>query len=155
MSDFDFLKQYITEPGMKIDSSKKHVFYRLSDEQIKEAEDRWGRKFPKELRNFFTEIGYGFVCHSFQSRFNRLMDPEGIVDFIFGEEFYADDIRRDDYDQENLLVFFEVSEISCLTMDLDKENGNGQCPIYYEDELIANSLEEFLIKMDQHSNYYR
>lgn len=88
MSDFDFLKQYIIEPGMKIDSSKKHVFYRLSDEQIKEAEDRWGRKFPKELRNFFSEIGYGFVCHSFQSRFNRLMDPEGIVDFIFGEEFY-------------------------------------------------------------------
>ncbi|MCP1358930.1 hypothetical protein [Aneurinibacillus migulanus] len=95
------------------------------------------------------------ISWNLQSRFNRLMDPDGIVDFIFGEEFYVDDIRRDDYEEENSLIIFEVSKISCLTMDLDKENSYGQCPIYYEDELIANSLEEFLRKMDQTPNYYR
>lgn len=29
------------------------------------------------------------ISWNHQSRFNRLMDPDGIVDFIFGEEFYV------------------------------------------------------------------
>ncbi|GED17330.1 hypothetical protein AMI01nite_53210 [Aneurinibacillus migulanus] len=53
------------------------------------------------------------------------------------------------------MILFLEKNFTFLTMDLDKENSYGQCPIYYEDELIANSLEEFLRKMDQTPNYYR
>ncbi|AAU23747.1 hypothetical protein FTE28_04700 [Bacillus licheniformis] len=42
-----------------------------------------------------------------------------------------------------MLVFFEVGEGTYLTLDLDQEEENGICPVYYFDKIIAASLEEF------------
>ena len=36
-----------------------------------------------------------------------------------------------------MLVFFEVGEGTYLTLDLDQEEENGICPVYYFDKKIA------------------
>ncbi|AJO18540.1 hypothetical protein B4125_1836 [Bacillus paralicheniformis] len=41
-----------------------------------------------------------------------------------------------------------------LTLDLEREEENGICPVYYFDKKIAASLEEFLKKMDEEPDYY-
>ncbi|TWK78744.1 Antitoxin YxxD [Bacillus paralicheniformis] len=53
-----------------------------------------------------------------------------------------------------MLVFFEVGEGTYLTLDLDQEQENGICPVYYFEKKIATSLEEFLKKMDEEPDYY-
>ncbi|SDY79175.1 SMI1/KNR4 family protein [Bacillus sp. 166amftsu] len=154
MSNFHFLKQYVILPGTEISSDDKHVFYPTGTDEIKSIENEWGEKFPRELKQFYNEIGYGFVCKSIESRFNRIMGPGSVLDFINGEDIYMDDIRLDHYTDENELVFYEVSELSCLVMNLDAEDADGCCPIYYEGDLIANSLGDFLRKMNKNPNYY-
>lgn len=38
-------------------------------------------KFPKELKDFYKEIGYGFLEASDRFFFNRFMDPFSVSDF--------------------------------------------------------------------------
>ncbi|GIP59321.1 hypothetical protein J15TS10_31350 [Paenibacillus woosongensis] len=52
------------------------------------------------------------------------------------------------------MVFFEVSSDDFIVIDLGQENLNGQCPLYYFDKRIADSIEDFIVKMDQDPNYY-
>lgn len=53
-----------------------------------------------------------------------------------------------------MLVFFEVGEGTYLTLDLKQENEDGKCPVYYFEKKIATSLEEFLKRMDEETDYY-
>lgn len=155
MSNFSFLKKYTFEKTFEGFEKNKHAFFKVSDNEIESAEKRLGRNFPAELKQFYKELGYGFVCCNLEgSLFNRLMAPDEINDFRLGKDVFENDERREYYTEENLLVFYEVSEVSCLRLDLEKESKQGQCPVYYEDIKIANSLEEFLERMDLKPNYY-
>jgi antitoxin YxxD len=82
------------------------------------------------------------------------MSPSGIVDFYLGVNDYVYDERREYYQDKSKLIFFEVSESTFLIMDLTKINSKGQCPIYDYHEKIAESLIDFLDRMDKEDNYY-
>ncbi|MBG0973027.1 SMI1/KNR4 family protein [Bacillus cereus] len=146
---FNFLKEYVVV-DRSARSKQKSIFYPLPKEEIAEAEDLLKMQFPKELKRFYEEIGYGFLKTN-KTLINRFMDPFSVVDFRLRQDIYEYNPNLDD---DESLVFFEVSEISFLTIKFKQENELGQCPIYYGSTKIADSLEEFLIKMEGNPDYY-
>lgn len=149
---FNFLKEYVVV-DRSARSKQKSIFYPLPKEEIAEAEDLLKMQFPKELKRFYEEIGYGFLKTN-KTLINRFMDPFSVVDFRLRQDIYEYNPNLDDVDDDESLVFFEVSEISFLTIKFKQENELGQCPIYYGSTKIADSLEEFLIKMEGDPDYY-
>ncbi|MEC0037385.1 MULTISPECIES: SMI1/KNR4 family protein [Bacillus] len=129
------------------------MFYPIYQDEIDEAESLLQMELPKELKRFYQEIGYGFLKSDKRTFFNRFMDPISVVDFRLRQDIYEYNPNLDDVDDDSL-VFFEVTELNFLTIKFKEENELGQCPIYSEDEKIADSLEEFLIKMDENPDYY-
>ncbi|WP_367888091.1 SMI1/KNR4 family protein [Bacillus wiedmannii] len=149
---FNFLKKYVVA-DKSVKSNQTPIFYPLRKEEIAEAEDLLEMQFPKELKRFYVEIGYGFLKAN-KTLINRFMDQFSVVDFRLRQDIYEYNPNLDDVDDEESLVFFEVSEISFLTIKFKQENELGQCPIYYGSTKIADSLEEFLIKMEGNPDYY-
>lgn len=149
---FNFLKKHIVADE-SIKSNQIPIFYPLPKEEVIEAEDLLKMQFPKELKRFYEEIGYGFL-NTNRNLINRFMDPISVADFRLRQDIYEHSPNLDDTDDEESLVFFEITEISFLTIKFKEENELGQCPIYSENVKIADSLEEFLIKMDENLDYY-
>ncbi|MGR6009065.1 SMI1/KNR4 family protein [Bacillus cereus] len=144
-------KHIVADEGIK--SNQTPILYPLPKEEIAEAEDLLKMQFPKELKRFYEEIGYGFL-NTNRNLINRFMDPISVADFRLRQDIYEHNPNLDDTDDEESLVFFEITEISFLTIKFKEENELGQCPIYSENIKIADSLEEFLIKMDENPDYY-
>ncbi|HDR8095059.1 TPA: SMI1/KNR4 family protein, partial [Bacillus cereus] len=138
---FNFLKEYVVA-DRSVRSKQKPIFYPIYQDEIDEAESLLQMELPKELKRFYQEIGYGFLKSDKRTFFNRFMDPISVVDFRLRQDIYEYNPNLDD----DSLVFFEVTELNFLTTKFKEENELGQCPIYSEDEKIADSLEEFLIK---------
>ena len=91
MCDFSFLKKYAL-PSEKVQAPPeyKHKFYPLDRSEVEEAEKRLNRTFPKELREFYSQIGYGFMCFHQKTFDNLIMGPHSIADLILGEDIWED-----------------------------------------------------------------
>ncbi|MDA2314492.1 SMI1/KNR4 family protein [Bacillus cereus group sp. MYBK35-2] len=150
---FNFLKKYVVA-DRSVRSKQKPIFYPIYQEEIDEAESLLQMELPKELQRFYREIGCGFLKSDKRMFFNRFMDPISVADFRLRQDIYEYNPNLDGVDDDESLVFFEATELNFLTIKFKEENELGQCPIYSEDEKIADSLEEFLIKMDENPDYY-
>ncbi|MBH8583848.1 SMI1/KNR4 family protein [Thermoactinomyces sp. CICC 10735] len=157
MNDFSFLKTYIL-PSEQIQAppEQKHVFYPLNEREVEAAEKRLNRTFPKELRDLYLHIGYGFMWTVKDRMFiNRIMDPDSVADLLLGENVYEDYYLADEFaEQPHLFPFFEVGDDIMISLDLSKETDNGNHPVDYTGLKVANSLEEFLRKLDAEKDYY-
>lgn len=155
MGRFDILKNYVFE-NTQDDSiwKNRNVLFKLKESDILKYEKKLPVRLPQELIDFYKEIGYGFLRCDVNDYINRFMTPSDIYKFINGIDQYNNDERRTYYRDPNYLVFYEVSEDACLTLDLDKKNEDGECPIYYFDKRIANSINEFITKMEEQADYY-
>ncbi|MBC1500994.1 SMI1/KNR4 family protein [Listeria weihenstephanensis] len=134
-----------------IKSIEGNEFYRLDKAEVKLVESELGIEFPVSLKDFYNEIGYGFLKNS-GSNVNRLMDPESVRDFRLRTndfEFFPDIEIYDEY-EEDKLIFFEASETALMAIGTTKTDNK----IYYYDVPIAGSLEEFLLKMMEDDKYY-
>ncbi|ADC51498.1 hypothetical protein BpOF4_17285 [Alkalihalophilus pseudofirmus OF4] len=132
--------------------NEENTFYSVSKDEIKEVEKELNLIFPRELVNFLNEIGYGFIKGS-EYNINRIMDPYSIRDFrlrVNDFEFYPD-IEIYDAFENDKLIFFEGSESALMSIELNKSDTN---PIYYYDIKIADSLKEFLSKIEINDQYY-
>ncbi|PNP92543.1 hypothetical protein BMT55_08215 [Listeria newyorkensis] len=126
-------------------------FYSVSSSSVKKAETDLELTLPKELLDFYNEVGCGFIKGS-KGNINRLMDPISVRDFRMKEydyEFYPDIDLYDDLEDE--LVFFEVDETVLMSI---KATDKDTSPIFYNDTKIADSLFEFLQLMAKDDNYY-
>lgn len=133
--------------------NEQHQFYEITREEIRTAEERLGFSFPSELSIFYLEVGYGFINKENKNTFNRLLDPDTIADITLREGIYEFDPDLDGiYKEEDQLVFYEVNEGVYLTLDRKTVN---QSPVYFFETKIADSLEEFMRKIDKDSDYYR
>ncbi|NMD71598.1 SMI1/KNR4 family protein [Bacillus sp. DNRA2] len=140
MATFDFLK------------NEKHKFIRLQEKELLNAEERLGFELPKKLRDFYLEVGYGFIKGGNGNAINRFMDPDTIADITLREGIYEFDPDLEGiYEEDDKLVFFEVNEGVYLTLDL---NYPKQSPVYFFDTQIACSLEEFTRKIDEDAEYF-
>ncbi|TKH03918.1 hypothetical protein FC678_24835 [Peribacillus simplex] len=139
--DYEFIK-----------ANEENSFNPVTENEIKEVEKELNLKFPKDLVNFYTEVGYGFINGS-EFNINRIMDPYSVRDFRFRVndfEFYPDIEIYDEF-ENNKLIFFEGSETALMSIELNENNRN---PVYYYDIQIATSLEEFLRKIEENDKYY-
>lgn len=86
------------------------MFYPVKEEEIIYAESKMGIDFPRELREFFSQIGYGYFYDIDECFIDMLMSPKHIVDFRFGEGdyFYAEE--REFLESEDL-VFLKLIQI--------------------------------------------
>lgn len=138
---YDFLKD-----------NNQNKFYSVKIEEINELENALELNIPKELTDFLLEIGYGFI-NGEEGNVNRIMDTDLIRDFRLREgdfEFYPDIEIYNEYEEEKL-IFFEGSESALISIELTDNNINN---IFYYDIKIANSLEEFFIRIQEDDNYY-
>jgi len=104
------------------------------------------------LSEFYLAIGYGFIKGS-NFNINLIMDPCSISDFRLRQndfEFYPDIEIYDEFEGDKL-IFFEASEAALISIEL---SGNVESKIYYYDVEIANSLKEFLKKIQKDDSYY-
>lgn len=76
-------------------SNKNNSFYPVSLEEIEEVEETLDLKIPKELKDFFLNVGYGFIKGS-KYNINRIMDPYSIRDFR---------LKQNDYEFFQILKF--------------------------------------------------
>ena len=138
----------------EIKSSPLNQFYPLTRDKIKESESKLGIIFPKLLREFYLEIGYGFIG-SEVGNINRIMDPESVLDFRLRQndfEFYPDIEIYDEF-EEDKMIFFEANESVLISIGFGSDNSGK---IYYYDEEISKNLAEFLEKLlDDDAFYYK
>lgn len=132
--------------------NQENSFYLVTSNEIKEVEQTLGLKIPHELKEFYLEIGYGFIKGS-EFNINRIMDPYSVRDFRLREndyEFFPDIEIYEEFESEKV-IFFEGSESALMSIELNESNEN---PIYYYDIQIAASLKEFLRKIEENDKYY-
>ena len=153
----EFLKEFIlpSEKHSSRDEYKKlkHHFFHLAPNEITDVDNQI--KIPLELREFFKIIGYGFFFHRDDSSFDRLLDVISFKKINLRLDYYEFDPDLDLYEHNKYndkLIFFEVNEGVYLL--IDKEDNNGKNAIYYFDEKIADSLEEFLKRFDAEGYYF-
>lgn len=132
--------------------NQENDFYPVAENEIKEVEKELDLKFPKELVNFYIEVGYGFIKGS-EFNINRIMDPFSVRDFrlrMNDFEFYPDIEIYDEFESDKL-IFFEGSESALISIELNEKESS---PVYYYDIQIAASLEEFFKKIEENGKYY-
>lgn len=148
-NSFEFLTEYIVN-NMQSENEKKHIFYSINKSEITDAENRMQIEFPSQLKEFYFQIGYGFLCKDDKTHTNRIMEPDDIADFYCEDEIY-EYVDRDLYEEDEMVFFDLGGEGDFLTIKLE---GNDQGAVYYFGRKIADSLMEFVTKMDVETNYY-
>ncbi|WP_424160495.1 SMI1/KNR4 family protein [Bacillus amyloliquefaciens] len=138
---YNFIKNY-----------KENTFYPVSENEILEIENKLGLRLPYDLRQFLLEVGYGFLEKS-EYNINRILGPASIRDArlkVNDFEIYPDIEVYEELEGDKL-IFFEANESALFLIELGDEQKNS---IFYDDIKIADSLEEFLIKLIKNDKYY-
>ena len=126
---------------------KNCMLAKVSLDDIADAEERMGIKFPESLLKFYREYGYGFVNNK-RHAINKLLAPGNCADIRLREDAYEEDsfletIWEDNGMEEWSLIFFETYPGMYIAIGLD--DGKIYSPSFgLEEEPIADSLEEFL-----------
>ncbi|WP_285767245.1 SMI1/KNR4 family protein [Peribacillus sp. SI8-4] len=140
MAKFDYIK------------NSNHKFIPLKEKDLIKAEERLKFKFPPELREFYLEVGYGFLKGNNENSISRLMDPDTITDITLREGIFEYDPALERiYEEADKLVFYEVNEGVYLTLDLNDTQRNS---VHFFDNKIADSLESFIKKVDKENEYF-
>ena len=167
MSDtYDYLRQFLP-PHPEYDGTQRNHFYPISEEEIIEAENKFGIEFPLQLREFYRQIGAGFLDTPHNapkgyraSDVNYIMPPKVVAYFYQGiiehqKEPKEEALNYDDFwlalsALEDFvpgdLPFFEIGESSSfMIMKLNSDNPNAVWYMGYEK--IEDSFEEFIRKL--------
>ena len=131
--------------------NNKNSFYKIKKEEIIKAEERMKIKIPLELKKFYEQVGIGFI-YSKEKAINRIIASEECADIRLREDVYEYDPDLELYEEfeEAAMIFFEINEGVYASIEL---NNNETNKIFFADKVIANSLEEFLVKTED-SNYW-
>lgn len=153
--NLDFIKKYIVlnESDSSNENYKKlkHHLFRLKRNEINGVNDEI--KIPLELDFFFKEVGYVFFFQQNDSYFDRFLDVFSFKKINLRQDYYEFDPDLDSHNKyKDKLIFFEVNEGVYLL--IEKKASNGKNAIYYFDEKIADSLEEFLIRFDNKGHFF-
>jgi hypothetical protein len=159
MANFDFLKQYvITDEDIDEQYEEvqrmKHSFLPVDPIRISQAEEKLGFPLPKELKEFYTEIGYGYMYQVQESQHNTFMYPLDVADAYLRTGEYDNNFLSSTglYDEPYKLLFYDAMEGCFAWMDLRESKATST--VYYigEDDKIADSLEDFLRAYDVNPN---
>ena len=137
--------------ALQFQPTEKDQFYPVDEEKIVWAEKEMGLEIPSDLKEFYRKFGYGFVGDCLDVT-NRLMDPVSVTEFrtktgIYGSSFQ--EIDTYDASTKDKLIFFEVDSFVAFSIGLENQK------IYSGNNVIAESLDDFLYKMEENPFYYR
>lgn len=155
MKNFVFFEKYVVPEGTLVHCDDcKYCLYPLKEEDVLLAEQKLSIKFPEDLREFYLEIGYGYVGQDEPDFMNEIMHPLEIVKLKNGEDFYENMDREDSeyYQSEDVLPFFNLGgEFDYLVIQLTGEDKGG---IIYFGEKIADNFTDFINKMKEKTDYF-
>lgn len=135
-----------------IKNNPNNTFYPVESEAIHKAESNMGVIIPEVLKQFYLNVGYGFI-ETHNNNINRIMGPGSVEEFYLGIGQFenSEEVEFLKSYTKDKLVFFEVHESLFLSIGITKMN-KGK--IYYDDELIANDLNEFFDKYLLNEKYF-
>lgn len=157
---YDYLKQFIKKNSSK--SKQGNKFYPVEESEIISAEHWLGYEFPSELKQFYQEIGYGFLTHpkTFGENYsfcnvNRINPPDLIIDMLQnGAEsgFIAPDVYED-LEAGDLPVFEIGDSTRFLIMKALSAKHNA---VYTVSGIkIEDSFERFIYRLyHENPSYY-
>ncbi len=154
---YSFLENYVCRnyggPRTKLNSN---IFYEISEKEIREGENILGFPFPSELRQFYQEIGTGFLTTPYNplpsytfSGSNEILQPLAVAHFGKGElewEGQQDWISPtfvEDFLEPGDLPFFDIAD-SSLYMVLKTQSDNPNAVWYMGRLKIEDSFETFI-----------
>ena len=133
-------------------NKKGNKFYAVKDQMIIMAQNELGILFPKDLVDFYKEVGYGFLA-SKEDNFNRIMGPGSVCEFRLRDGQFENYSELDIYEdcEKDTLIFFEVCEGYYLSIGFSKSN-NGM--IYDGKKVISQNLKQFLIDYQKDEKFF-
>ena len=133
-------------------NKKGNKFYAVNEQMIVNAQNELGILFPKNLVEFYDEVGYGFLASEVDN-FNRIMDPVSVCEFRLRNGQFENYQELDIYDnyERDTLIFFEVCEGYYLSIGFSKSN-NGM--IYDGKKVISQNLKQFLIDYQKDEKFF-
>jgi hypothetical protein len=148
---FEQFQKYIINSQNK---DPKHSFH-----SVKEAELELIEKeiiIPKELKSFYTNIGYGVMFDNTGSySINKLYSPTEFLKINLRRDYYEFDPTLEYYNSEefkNYSIFFEIVEGNYLL--INNKAVNGKNSIMQINKVIFDSLEEFLVSFDKNEDFF-
>lgn len=133
---------------------RQHCFYNVSEEEIAEAERMLSTHFPDELRQFYRNVGYGYLGNDDPDFLDQLMHPIEIAKLKLGLDFYGNMFEEDleYYTSDEVFPFFDLGgEADYLVIQME---GEGRGNVLYFGTSIASSFNEFVEKMCEKTNYF-
>lgn len=151
MSKYEYLKKYRNPKDTK---AGENSFYSVSAEKILTAEKALQKEFPKSLKVFWKDIGYGFFGASCKELgitqidySNRLLTPGNIVSILQeGEDSGLITEQGLEFLKGGDIPIFEVEGFtSYLVMKPNSDKPNAVYDI--DGSIIEDSLETFIWKL--------
>ena len=148
-SNFSYLKEFCLkrrEPSQ----IERNAFYPIYENEIQENEKRLGFRFPSELRNFFLEIGCGFlpIKHGEKEHCgysNRILSPMSIADILL-EGVDSGQLHPETEFLEGEMPFFEIGEMaSFLIMYPQSDKPNAVYNML--GQIIEESFSKFIWRL--------
>ena len=112
------------------------------------------QQFPDELKQFYLEVGYGYLGYDDPDFKNQIMHPLEIAKLKLGLDFYGnmftDDLAY--YTSGQVFPFFDLGgEADYLVIQL---RGDPSGSVIYCGRPIASSFQEFVKKMCEKTGYF-
>ena len=159
--NYEYLRRYIGHNDLK-----GTYFLPVSEDKIKSAEEKMGKKFPDQLRSFYKEIGTGILSCGEKypemladSVDNCILPPHIVVDYMQGilqhpeeNDYYMAESSYEDLEPGDL-PFFEIGD-SCryLIMKLNSDNPNAVWSV--SGIKIEDSFEKFIWRLYYESPWF-
>jgi len=160
MMYFDFLQDHImsysNEKFNWNNATDKFIcFIKLTSQDIDAAEQRLettGYQFPTELKNFWYEMGCGYLCSNFLAD-NVFEDPKALLDIYFSEGEWSKLKTTLNFYEANEFPFLRTTNFNYITIGLEAGNNLGK--IYLNGIEIAGSLSEFIQHLLNNPIFYQ
>jgi hypothetical protein len=156
---YKYLHQFIENES---DISRSNYFKKVKPEEISKAEQQIGFKFPEPLKDFWLEIGYGFLTRNIKGELdlhgssNLILSPYTAAQTIlFNEEESAIlTFILEDCLEEGDVPFFHIGDSSdFLKFRLNSDRPEAIYDMY--GDLIEESFEKFIWRLYHESpDYY-
>ncbi|MDR2917874.1 MAG: hypothetical protein LBV72_00710 [Tannerella sp.] len=134
---------------------KRHLFFSVPEIDMLEAFKTFN-PFPTELKNFYMEIGFGFL-HRKKGQLNILLDPVSLVNSNLKLGYFKDDPYIENAfkhcNNEKQLLFFKMHTGQYLSINREEEKDKNA--IFYKEKQITSSLYDFLRYYNNNPDYLK
>lgn len=160
MANYDYLipfkREYCSEG-----TGDTNNFYSVSNEEIQKLENYLGNTLPSDLKDFYQQIGYGFLTkprnapkdYSFNDS-NRINDPLLIIEMLSTGEYILPEYYEDFIKGTDDIPVFEIGDSSSF-MHMKPKSDNPNAVWYLGMDKIEDSFERFIYNLYHDSpDYY-